>query len=216
MPPEQQNYSYQSPNQPPAPAYSIDYLNEISGPQKNTGGPSSIVMIIAMVVGLLALVGFAVFMFTRQPSAQQDALQLHQRLTTLQEVADDQQKHLKSSDLRTTNSSYLLFLANALQEYNEPLGNIGVDPEKVSKSQAAKESAYKTELEDKLEDARLNAVLDRTYARDMAYELSVVRSMMNTLYGKTRSNSTKEFLQASDGNLTPIAKDFSEFSAAES
>lgn len=171
-------------------------------------------MMIAIIVGLLAVVFFAVFLFTRQPSAQQDIIQLQLRLVTLQEVAEDQHKELSSSDIRETNSSYRLFLADAIQDIEEPMGNLGIeDPGKAaSKDKQATESAYGEELTAKFEDARLNAVLDRTYARDMAYELSVVRSMMQTLHSKTRSTSTKEFLESSDASLTPIAERFSEFS----
>lgn len=216
MPPEQPRYLPPQDPQPVAPAYSIDYLNEISQPIQTAGGPSIKVMIGVIIAGVLSVILFAVMMLNTQPSTGDDALALQQRLSSLQSIAVKEHRYLRSSDLRSTNSSYQLFLTNSLTSIEEPLTNLGVNSKKVSKSMAAKESAYQSKLSDKLEDARLNAVLDRTYARDMAYELGVVRSMMKTLYAKTKSKSTKAFLETSDANLTPIAKRFAEFSASNS
>lgn len=216
MPPEQPRYLPPQDPQPVAPAYSIDYLNEISQPIKTTSGPSLKLMIGVIIAGIASVILFAVLMLNTQPSINDHAIALRERLSTLQSIAEDEHRYLRSSELRSTNSSYQLFLTNSLTSIEEPLTNLGANSKKTSKSLAAKESAYKTDILDKLEDARLNAVLDRTYARDMAYELGVVKSMMKSLYAKTKSKSTKSFLESSDSNLTPVAKRFAEFSASDS
>lgn len=212
MPPENPHYIPPHQPQPPQPTYSIDYLNEISRPMQNRGGPSIKLMVAVIIAGLLAVVLFAFMLLNAQPSVNDEARQLHLRLSTLQTIAEDQQKELRSNDLRAINSSYILFLTDSLESIEVPLQNLGVNMKKTDKKTAAKEAAYEEKLAREFEDDRLNAVLDRTYPRDMAYELSVVKSMMKAIYSKTSSKSTKEFLEKADANLSPIAKRFTDFS----
>ena len=216
MPPEQPRYLPPQETQPQAQVYSIDYLNEISQPIKTSNGPSIKLLVAVILIGIASVVLFAVMMLTARPSVNSDMVALNQRLTTLQTIAKKEHRYLRSSDLRSTNSSYQLFLANSLTSMEAPLETLGVDAKKVDKALVAKEADHSSGLTNKLEDSRLNAVLDRTYARDMAYELDVVRSMMKSIYGKTSSKSTKSFLEKSDANLAPIAKRFAEFSASDS
>mgnify|MGYP006200696097 FL=1 len=179
---------------------------------QNRGGPSIKLMVAVIIAGLLAVVLFAFMLLNAQPSVNDEARQLHLRLSTLQTIAEDQQKELRSNDLRAINSSYILFLTDSLESIEVPLQNLGVNMKKTDKKTAAKEAAYEEKLAREFEDDRLNAVLDRTYPRDMAYELSVVKSMMKAIYSKTSSKSTKEFLEKADANLSPIAKRFTDFS----
>lgn len=207
MPPQNQQ-----PNQNPQADYSIDYFNEISSPVTNSGGPSAKVMIVAIVVALLAVVLFAFTLFSSEPSIKQETVALQQRMLTLQEITDDHHEYLKDSDLRGVDSSLQLFLADSLKDIEKPLTELGIDPEKAATEQLlAKEAAYKADIEATLEDARLNAVLDRTYARELVYELSVVRDMMKDIASQSESESLDEFLTSSDANLTPIAQRFEQF-----
>ena len=70
------------------------------------------------------------------------------------------------------------------------------------------------ELKKTLEDARLNAVFDRTYAREMAYQLDTIAALMGDIHESTKSKSLKEFLINTDKNLQPIKNQFTDFNAA--
>ena len=89
--------------------------------------------------------------------------------------------------------------------------NNGIDLTKIDKNVIDKENG--SELTKKLEDARLNAVFDRTYAREMTYQLATVDSLMNQVYKSTKSTSLKTFLESSNSNLQSLKKQFSEFNA---
>lgn len=206
------------PNQPfsqsPAPApqppqYSIDYLNQIAPQQKNST-PNKLLVIVGILIMLL-IVTFAAVGLSRLGGASSDTkLQtLAARLTTLQKVADKAQPNIKSNQLRSTNSSLNLFLTGANRDIAEPLTNNGVDVKKLDKAIVSKEDGSK--LTATLEDARLNAVYDRTYAREMSYQLSTTLLLMDDVAESTNSKSLDEFIDTTKANLEPIKKQMSDF-----
>ena len=138
---------------------------------------------------------------------------LSARMTTLQKISGDTQKNLKSGDLRSTNSNLTIFLTNANRDIVEPLSSNNVDVKKIDqKITKAEDGAALTQ---KLEDARLNAVLDRTYAREMTYQLQTIAALMQQIYDSTNSKKLKTFLEKTDADLQPLIKQFSDFSGAE-
>ena len=192
--------------------YSVDYLNEIASKPQKPGMSSKLFLIIvgggllvAIVVGILALSGGG-----GGPKEQMQTLAA--RLQTLQTVSSDSQKTIRSGDLRSTNSNLAIFLANANRDIVTPLAANSIDIKKLDKELLAKESGE--ELKKTLEDARLNAIFDRTYAREMAFQLDTVAALMQEIYANTKSKSLKEFLLNTDKNLQPIKKQLTEFNAA--
>jgi hypothetical protein len=132
----------------------------------------------------------------------------------LEGVVSKAQKNIKSNDLRATNSNLSIFLANTSQGMADPLEKNGVSVTKIDKTITQAESGE--ELTAKLEDARLNAVFDRTYSREMSYQLTALEALMKSIYGNTKSKSMKSFLQTTDDSLVPIKKQFDTFNATSS
>jgi hypothetical protein len=197
-----------NPSQTP---YSIDYLNQIA-PQQKKPGVSNKLFLMVIGGGLLLAVIIGILMLSSSASGPTKKIQtLAARLTTLQTISDKAQKNIKSGDLRSTNSSLTIFLTNANRDMVEPLKKNGVDVKKIDKSITAKEAG--TDLTKTLEDARLNAVYDRTYAREMGYQLDTVAALMKDILESSNSKSLKEFLISTDANLLPLKKQFKEFSA---
>lgn len=201
-------------SQPPAPApqppqYSIDYLNQIAPQQKQTT-PNKLLVIIGIAI-ILLIVTFAVIGLSRLGGASSETkLQtLAARLTTLQKITDDAQPNIKSNQLRGTNSSLSLFLTSANRDIAAPLSNNGVDLKKLDKSIVARENG--SDLTDTLEDARLNAVYDRTYAREMSYQLSTTLLLMDDIADSTNSKSLDAFIDTTKANLEPIEQQMSDF-----
>lgn len=199
-----------SPNPSQSP-YSIDYLNQIAPQQKKPGMSNKFFfmiigggLLLAVIVGIFALSGFA-------SGPTQKMQTLAARLTTLQTISAKAQKNIKSGTLRSGNSSLSIFLTNANRDIADPLSKNGVDVKKLDKNITAKESG--TTLTETLEDARLNAVYDRTYAREMSYQLETVAALMKDIYENTKSKSLREFLDTTSKNLFPIKTQFQEYSA---
>lgn len=192
--------------------YPIDYLNQIA-PEAPKQGMNNKVFFMLIGGGLLvaAVVGF--LMLTSGSSGPTQKMQtLAARMTTLQAISSDAQKNIKNGQLRSTNSTLAIFLTNANRDIAEPLKNNSVDIKKIDKTIQTKENGEK--LKQTLEDARLNAVFDRVYAREMSYQLDTVAALMSDIYDSTNSKSLKEFLKTTDDNLQPIIKQLADFNAA--
>ena len=197
-----------NPNQTP---YSIDYLNQIAPQQKKPGMNNRLFVAIAGGGLVLAILIGVLTLFSSGSGPTQKMQTLSARLTTLQTISDKAQKSIKSGELRSTNSSLNIFLTNANRDIVAPLAKNGVEVKKIDKKILGLESG--TKLTEKLEDARLNAIYDRTYAREMGYQLDTVAALMKDIYTSSNSKSLKEFLVSTDTNLLPIKKQFKEFVA---
>ncbi len=199
------------PNQNPTQnQYPIDYLNQISSQPKQPTVNSK--WVFALIGGVILIAIFAVFALSNTGSGPTQKMQtLAARLVTLQKVSGDAQKNLKSGELRSINSNLTLYLANTNRDLVEPFGKNGVDAKKLDKNIVTKENGEA--LTKKLEDARLNAVFDRTYAREMTYQLQTVTALMKDIYNGSKK-SLKDFLSKTDEGLQPLKKQLSDFNAA--
>lgn len=198
---------YQPPAGPP-----IDYLNQIA-PQTPPRSPVSKVKKL-IIFGLLAVIVVIIISITMNAitGAQRAPAQtLAARLTETQKIADDSQDKLKSSELRSFNSDLRIYFTNTLRDAAEPLGKADVNMKKIDGNTLKKEEAAAEKTTERLEDARLNAIFDRTYAREMAYQLETLLVLMQQVYSSTRSESLKTFLDDSYKNLQPIQQGFEEF-----
>ena len=208
------------PNQPqqptPNPSVPHNYLDQIapqaSKPSMFTFGPKLFIMIgVALVVLVIAVV---IILNAITGSRKAPLETLSARLTTTQSIVDKAQGNLKSSQLRSLNSNLAIYLTNTNRDIGEPLLNNGVNTAKLPESITKKESGEA--IASRLEDARLNAVFDRTYAREMNYQLSTTLALMKQIRASTGSVSLKTFLDTAITNLEPTQDSFASFDAASS
>lgn len=194
--------------------YPIDYLNQIAPEQpKPVVGNKKFLFIVGG--GALLVIIVALMIFSSASSGPKEQMQtLAARMITLQDVSKKAQTNIKSGALRATNSNLTIFLTNANRDIAEPLKNNDIDIKRLDANVQAKEDG--TELSEKLENARLNAVYDRTYAREMAFQLETIAVLMGDIYDRTNSKSLKDFLLKTDENLQPIKKTLNEFSDSSS
>jgi uncharacterized protein (UPF0333 family) len=208
-------YPDQNQNQPQnQQQYSIDYLNQIA-PQPKKSGLNDKKFLFLVGGGLLVAIIVGIFILSSGggstgPKGKMQTLAA--RLLTLQTISNTAQKNIKSGKLRSANSSLTIFLTNANRDAVDPLAKNGVEIKGIDKKITAAEAG--TDLSGKLEDARLNAVFDRTYAREMGYQLDTVAVLMKDIYANTKSKSLKDFLVGTDNNLEPIKKELYDFNAA--
>lgn len=215
MYPDQSNQPGQQQQPPQQFEYSIDYLDQISAPPKRVTAPNPFVLLAVIAVGVLTIIGFGIFMLGSNGKSSADkASNIYLRTQTLQKIADSTQKQLRDNDLRSTNAAFSLYLSNMIRDIKEPLANLKVSTEKLPKSLTDKETAYASDITTRFEEAKLNIMLDRTYAREMSYQISVLRNMMAGLYKATSNTSLKSALGTSDPSLAQTGKKFQEFSGS--
>lgn len=204
------------PNQPTPPQEPLptDYLNQIAPetPKKSIfhlGMRQIIAMGIALIifVTLISIIANAIVGNQKQPLQQ-----LAARLSTTQAVVADAQPNLKSTKLRSLNSNLKLYMTNTNRDIAAPLLTTGVNVAKLDKKVLAAEST--TALSSRLEDARLNAVFDRTYAREMTYQLGTLLTLMEKIYNSTKDAELKAFLTSAYDSLQPTQESFATFSSA--
>lgn len=189
--------------------YSIDYLNEIASqpPQKSKKDK-----LFPFIIGggvVLVIIAVLLMAFSSGGGPKEKMQTLAARLITLQKISSDTQKNLKSGSLRSTNSNLTIFLTNTNRDIVDPLAKNNIDVKKLDSAITTKEDG--SALTQKLEDARLNAVLDRTYASEMTYQLKTVAVLLQEIYDGTNSKSFKDFLEATNTNLQPLIKQLEAF-----
>jgi hypothetical protein len=192
----------------------IDYLDSISTvPRKPAGGVSNKLFFGAIISAVLVIIFVgALVLFNSGSDSKENLSRLSVRLENLQKISDDSRKKIVSSGLRATNINLTLALTNGNRDIAEILTANDIDPQKISSS--IKDEEKTDELTERLEDARLNAIFDRTYAREMSYELETLIVLIKQLETDTSDDAEKEFLATLRTNLEPLQKQFSDFSLA--
>lgn len=196
--------------QPGPQQYEADYLDQIA---PGAGGPklfsgSFTWIIIGLAVLFMFAVGLIALSSGNNNTASAEAAYL--RLGNFVTLTDNYRRFIKSSTLSATNTNFKIFMTGAGTDLANILAQNGVDTTKISKELKEKEASTVTDITGKLEDARLNATLDRVYAREMAYQAE----LLLTLYDKMSKNNVpaiRDNAKKAIGNLTPIQKSFAEF-----
>jgi len=201
--------------QPNQPQYSIDYLNQIA-PEPKKPGLSNKLFFLVLGGGLIvAIIVFSMMLHGGGSASTNTRLEtLTARLATLQTISQTASSNITDNQLEATNSNLNLALTNANTAIVTPLANNHIDAKNLPKNILAQEDG--SQLTAKLADAKLNAVYDRTYAREMHLQVSTVLILMSEIYNTTNSKSLREFLTTTTTNLTPIDKQLSSFKDANS
>jgi hypothetical protein len=204
---------YMDPNQQP-PTYSVDYLNQIAPTAPKKSPFSRMQIIIGVIVAIFVVLIITLIVIVAINGNDNPTERLAAKLATTEKIVTDAQNKLKSTELRTLNSNLKIYLANTNRDIVEPLRDVNVVVTNLDPAIVTSESG--TDITDRLADASLNALYDRTYAREISYQLEIIVALMQKIYGSTSSKSLKSFLESATTNLTPTQKSFSDFNAANS
>ncbi len=188
----------------------VGYLDQIAPEQKPSGFNNQ--HFFAIIIGAVVVILIAIVLMVAASAGPSDTDKLQSlglRLQSLQTIADDAQKNIQSSDLRSTNGNLSTYLVNTNRDIAPSLTKAKINLKKAVKKASDDENG-KT-LTAKLEDARLNAVFDRTYAREMAYQLESISLSMKTLRKTTKSKTLKAFIDGSSNDLATLQKQFADF-----
>lgn len=209
----------QNPQNPqPGQGTSLDYLNQIAPTASKKalpfiGGPlKPIHYIFAGLIVLLVIVLIVSIASNAGGGAKRKLEHLAARLSTTATIVEDAESRLKSTTLRTLNSNLKLSLANTNRDIVAPLARVGITTSKLPASVTEEEAA--TDVTNRLEDARLNAVYDSTYAREIAYQLDTTLTLMKDAYSSSKNEQVKSFLTTAYNNLEPTKEAFAEFNAS--
>jgi len=193
----------------PGQALGEGYLNEIA-----TTEPVRVhkFAIIGLIVGVLVLliVALSILMNSGGPSLSTQAKFIDGRMNSMKTIASANQKHLQDNNISEANTT----LSTLLTSISSSLTNTMKD-RKITLSTAVSptEKTYATALTKKLDDAYQRGTLDRTYAPQMVYELSILRSKLVAMKNSSSSTTVIAFSKDAVTNLDAIIATFKEFSS---
>ncbi|MBR3322164.1 hypothetical protein IKG05_00780 [Candidatus Saccharibacteria bacterium] len=139
------------------------------------------------------------------------SLLLHLNNTTA--IVQDYQPYIKSSNLRSYSASLQGILSNTssqLTAYLEEKYNFNIKD--ISDSLEEEATLAKDDLESDLFEAKINGVLDRTYAYKIAYEIALITTEETSLIKSTKDESLQNILSSSYESLTTLYDQFDNFS----
>lgn len=197
------------------------YLDQISTPtsapktkNSNNSFLKQVFIALGIAIGLFALIAiFGGIISANRVSEKDSAIALKLRSDNLQTVITEYNKSIKSSDLRSTNTS----LAGILSDVSTTLANyisdsLSLKQKEYTKKVVDKENAALEELKNELFEAKINGMIDRTFARKMIYETQNLINYENTLKKATGNASLKSYLSSSVNSLMVLHDTFSAFS----
>ena len=202
---------------------SQDYLDQISQSNRPTG-PSGIMKIISSkyfkwgmaALALLIIIMIVGSMLGRGVTMREKCRDLKLRLEETEKVMEEYQQYIKSSSLRSLSASLRGVYANtATQLNNFMISAYGSGSESESKKDAAaaETAAFNAEvLADELFGAKINGLLDRTFAHKMALEIYSVASDEKGIVNSTNEAELKNILSSSYDSLNNLYTQFNEFS----
>lgn len=187
----------------------LDYLDQIA--PKSVKQPNFIQRKPIVFAVILLIVAFfsMTLIGALTPNKTKPTQQLAARLITTKEVTEDSAKKIKSNQLRAINSNLKTNLLNMVNNITTLLAEQKININKLDKKILTSES--NVDLLKTLEEARLNAVYDQTYTREMVYRISTILSLMDRINDDTNSKSMKDFINDATKNLEAIKKQLSEF-----
>jgi len=201
------------PNEEPQPISST-YLDQIATPQ--TAGKGLMTHKIVVIGGIIVALMFLLITMSAISSAASagpnSIKRLSARLDSVQKITESATPIIGSSKLREYNSILKLSLIGIIHDIEPVQAANGIKPKSIDKNIVASESNTKALAS--LEDARLNAVYDRAYAREMTYQLDRVLSLMTQIGKQTNKVATKKFINDSIVNLQKSRDQFDSFAGA--
>lgn len=198
----------------PDTSFPVDYLNEIAPKQQPV--QMNRFAVFGLIGGVL-LLAFAIIMMmvNSQPNYTKQAQSTLARIETLQAATKEQQSRLTENELSSMNTTLTTSLGSMGTELKSSLKDAKIKTELVGDAKKT-EKAYSDKLSKTLEDAYLTGSLDRIYAREMSYQLSILKSYLQKL--KTASGNRKaiaDYVATNSKTLDAATKSFSNFTSTK-
>ncbi len=192
------------------------YLDEIAvkGKKKFSAGPILTPVMIKLIAAALVAVVAMIVIGTILSNKNQEVAEVHQmvyaRIDSLLDKKgpfNSYSEDLKSSDLRT----YTVQLLSSLETTRSTLNRSGQDftaSENVTTENSALMSAFQYELK----EATLNGQLDKVYATDAAYHLSLLILLEEQALAKATNDTYANALNSSITDLKVLEENFRDYS----
>lgn len=204
--------AFGAPQQPAgADAFGANYLDQIA-----TTEPVHVhkFAMLGLIGGILValIVGIMIMMSSGGPDLATQAKSISGRITTIKTVVDAQQKHINDTSLSETNITLSALLTTMSTDLTATMKAKKIT---VTSKQSTTEKTYAATLTKKLDDAYQRGTLDRTYAPQLVYELTLLRTKLAAMKKTSSSTSIDTFCADAITNLDAIIEPLQNFSATQ-
>jgi len=186
----------------------IDYLDQIAPKSTKNNWLSSKKPLLIALIAMIVLFIFISFLAMLSGNTKTN-VRLAARLIDTNTIVKKASKNIGSTKLQALNSNLSIYLSNTIRDIEPILLKEGIKIKNIDKNITKVETD--TKLATVLEDARLNAIYDRAYSREMAYKTNTILTLINQLKRSNKSKDSKEFYNNSINNLAPIQKELDNF-----
>lgn len=195
----------------------LEYLNQISktsrpvktGAKAQGFGTIIKIAIAGVAIFVILLIVGAIIGKKSNPTANLGP-QIYLRTSNLEKTVTTYNRSLRSSKLRSIGLTLSSTLTAAINQMDPTFKNSASSNKELSTS----ESEYTTSLESTLTDAKLNGMLDRTYANQMLLQTSLLLSMLEQAINHTSDENLKNIYSQYQSNLATSNSDLANYSAS--
>lgn len=199
-----------------------EYLNEISAstrpvapPKKSIFSSKILWVILAGVVAFVILAIIGALISGSGSSVKDRLYALITRIDNTSAVIDEYRSDIKSSSLRSDTASLSTILSNTSKSLTDyATAKYNYKPKDVKQSVQEEETLAKDALTDELFKAKINGLLDDTFAHKMAYEVSIIMTREAQLM-KSTSDDLYSILDGSYQSLDILYHKFDNFSETQ-
>ena len=132
-----------------------------------------------------------------------------------EEVLDEYVREVKNSDIRNMTASLKSVLTELIKNSETiMLSQYGIDTSDFDEDEdpvPVEEHEKIQKVVDTLEDARLNAMLDRVYLREVTLQIAYLRAYQSEIIARTKDDVIKDYTTKAKANLDNMYDQFSSF-----
>lgn len=186
----------------------LDQITASTKPAKNSGNhiipPLVLKLAIGGVILAVLIMIFGLILGNLNPSTEDLSKQLSYRLSNVNATIEKYNPSVKSSQLRSKGTATKTIITNTQRELDDFLKekyNFKADP----KSEiATKEQKQIDAVNKKLENARLNAYLDRIYVHELSHQIELIMALESDINAHTDKAKLKEIVTNSMNSLKDL------------
>ena len=200
----------------------LDYLNQIStnvNQPAKTGFFDKRMKIILGVLGGVILLFIIIAMLSgnssnSQPTTTSELSRLYLRASELSKTITNYNSSVSHSTLRSNGAQLSTLLTEITTTTSTYLSNnLGIEANKLTLS--GTDATIIQKLNDDLNKARLNGLLDRTYAHEMDYQIDYLLIIEESIGKKTSESILSAFIDSSTKSLTLLKEAFHNYSESD-
>jgi hypothetical protein len=200
----------------------LEYLNQISAKTNQPAKTGLFDKKMKIVLGALGgVIILAIILMSvignssdSKSNVSSELSRLYTRATELNKTITNYNRSVSHSTLRSNGAQLSTLLTEVTANASTYLSkNLGIETKKLAMTE--KDSANIKKLNADLEKARLNGLLDRTYAHEMDYQIDYLLIIEESIYKKTSESYLKAFIESSTSSLNLLKESFHNYSESD-